>query len=339
MKERPMSPTPFGTLADGRPVQRLSLGRPGGLQVEILDYGATVHRLCAPTAAGCVETLPAYPDLEGYLAGRSYLNAAIGRYANRLAAGRFTIDGQAYQVSVNERGNTLHGGTLGFDKHVWRIAHAGPDTAVLALVSPDGDEGFPGRVTVEASFTITGSDALTIAYTATTDRPTPINLTQHFYFNLSGRPAQPILDHRLRLAGQAITVIDAELIPTGELRPVAGTPFDLRQARRVGELVDSADPQIALAHGVDHNWALDPGPAPQVELHSPESGLTLEIATDQPGMQVYSGQGLSHPFVKYGAIAFEPQGFPDAPNHPNFPSAILRPGQTYRHTSTYRFRT
>ncbi|MGC1304376.1 MAG: aldose epimerase family protein [Caulobacteraceae bacterium] len=333
-----MSLSPFGSLPDGRQVQRISLGRPDRLQVEVLDYGATVHRLCAPTANGCVETVPAYPDLAGYLAGRSYLNAAIGRYANRLAGGRFSIDGQPYQVTVNERGNTLHGGKLGFDKHVWRIVHADPERAVLAYSSADGEEGFPGKVEVEASFTLTGHDALTIAYKATTDRPTPVNLTQHFYFNLSGRAALPILDHRLRMASQAVTVVRDDLIPTGELRPVAGTAFDFREMKPVGPVVHADDPQILLAKGIDHNWVLDRGAGPQVELHSPESGLTLEITTDQPGMQVYSGQGMSHPFVKYGAIAFEPQGFPDAPNHPNFPDTILRPGQTYRHTSVYRFK-
>ncbi|WP_158917299.1 aldose epimerase family protein [Caulobacter sp. S45] len=331
-----MSVTSFGKLPDGREVQLIRLGRPGGLQVEVLDYGATVQRLCAPTKSGCVETVPTYLDLAGHLAGTGYLNAGIGRYANRLAGGRFSIDGRAYQVSVNEGGNTLHGGKIGFDKRLWRIAHADDERAVLAYTSPDGEEGFPGRLEVEASYTVS-HDALTIAYRATTDQPTPVNLTQHFYFNLSGRPSRSILDHQLRLAGEAITVVGDGLIPTGELRPVADTVFDLRRTQRVGDLVAAPDPQIVMAKGIDHNWVLDRGPEPQVELHSPESGLTLHLATDQPGMQVYSGQGMGAPFFAHAAIAFEPQGFPDAPNHPNFPDTILRPGQTYRHTSTYRF--
>jgi aldose 1-epimerase len=332
-----MTQSAFGTLPDGRTVQRISLGRPGALQVEILDYGATVHRLCAPTASGCIETIPAYGDLAGYLAGKSYLNAAIGRYANRLAGGRFSIDGHAYQVSVNEGANTLHGGKQGFDKRIWRIVSVTPDRAVLAYTSPDGEEGFPGKVEVEASFSVT-ADTLTIAYTAVADRPTPVNLTQHFYFNLSGRPAKSILDHQVRIAGDAVTPVRDDLIPTGELRPVAGTVFDLREPKRVGDVAGSSDPQILIPKGIDHNWVLNKGVGPQVELHSPESGLTLEITTDQPGMQVYSGQGMSDPFFKNAAIAFEPQNFPDAPNHPNFPDSILRPGQTYRHTTAYRFK-
>jgi aldose 1-epimerase len=330
-------PSPFGTLPDGRAVQRLSLGHPDGVQVELLDYGATVHRLCAPTSAGCVETIPTYPDLAGYLAGKSYLNAAIGRYANRLAGGRFSIDGQDYQVSVNEGANTLHGGKLGFDKRIWRVVQAGPERAVLAYASPDGEEGFPGKLEVEAVFAVS-DNALTISYTATTDKPTPVNLTQHLYFNLSGRMSQPILDHMVRVRGSEVTPVGPGLIPTGELRHVTGAVFDLREPKRVGDVVAADDPQITAVHGIDHNWVLDHGTGPQVELSSPESGLKMEISTDQRGMQVYSGQGLSSPFVKYGAIAFEPQNFPDAPNHPNFPNSILRPGETYRHTSVYRFK-
>ena len=331
-----MIPPRVERLADGREVRTLALGAPGGLQLEVMDYGATLRRLTAPAAIGPIDVTPAYPDLEGYVQGQAYLNAAIGRFANRLDHGRFTLDGQAFQVSVNEPPNTLHGGVEGFNRRIWRIVDHGPDHAMFAYASPDGEEGFPGRLEATVAFTVSG-DALTLDYAATADRPTPVNLTHHLYFNLSGRPDATILDHTLRIAGAAVTEVRADLIPTGRLRPVAGSPFDFRTNRRIGEAVAAADPLIAVAKGVDLNWALDPGAGVKVELHSPESGLTLELATDQPGMQVYSGQHLQAPFVRHGALALEPQGFPDAPNHPGFPSAILRPGRTYRHTSTYRF--
>jgi aldose 1-epimerase len=326
-------------LADGREVRTYSLGREGGLQVEVMDYGATVRRLAAPTRNGLVEVTPRYADLQDYVAGKGYLNAAIGRFANRLDHGRFTLDGDARQISINEPPNTLHGGKVGFDRRIWTLADHDPNTLRFTYRSPDGEEGFAGDLQAEAAYRVDG-DSLTVTFSATADRPTPVNLTQHFYFNLSGRPDRTILDHQVRIAADAYTVVRKDLIPTGELRPVAGTPFDFRQARAVREAVEATgDEQIAFARGVDHNYVLTPGAGPQVSLHSPDTGLTLEILTDQPGMQVYTGQGMDPPFIPHGAIAFEPQGFPDGPNHPQFPSTILRPGQTYSHTSTYRFRS
>jgi aldose 1-epimerase len=324
------------TLPDGREVHIHAIGRPDGVQVEVIDYGCIVGRICVPGPKGCIEVTPNHPDAAGYVAHRAFLDPVIGRFANRLDKGRFSIDGHDYQVDTNERTNTLHGGKDGFDTRIWRLADAGSDHVEFALTSPDGDQGFPGKLEATARYSVS-HDAMTIAYTATTDRPTPVNLTQHLYFNLSGR-VQPIMDHTLRMAADAITVVRPDLIPTGELRPVAGGLFDFRKAKRVGEVITSDDPLVTHVHGIDLNWVLEKVHGPQVEFHSPESGLTLEITTDQPGMQVYSGQGFAPPFVKYGAMAFEPQGFPDAPNHPNFPSAILRPGQTYRHTTVYRFK-
>ncbi len=328
----------FGTLADGRAVEAVRLSRPGCLVVEILSLGAIVHRLCAPGADGPIETIAGYGSLEDYAADKGYLGAIVGRCANRIGDARFDLDGECITVSANEGANCLHGGVLGFNKRLWAIETPDVDQprAVLSYVSADGEEGFPGQVRVRAHYHLTADDTFCIAYEAETDRPTPVNLSQHIYFNLSG--GGDILDHRLQIAASAITPVRGDLIPTGELLPVGETPFDLRQGRLIGEAMAEPHPQLAIPGGFDMNWALDPGPGPALTLISPKTGLRLEITTDQVGMQVYSGQTMPAPFVKFAALALEPQGFPDAVNHANFPSVILRPGQTYRHESVYRFR-
>lgn len=328
---------PFGNLQDGRAVSAIRLRHPGGLSLTLLDYGATLHSLSVPISAGQIEVLPSYPDLAGYETGKFYLNPAIGRFANRIAGGQFSIGEESFQVSCNEGANMLHGGNAGFDRRIWEIEQASAITAVLHYSSPDGEEGFPGQVEVRAEYTIASRDTLIITYSATANRPTPVNLTQHLYFNLSGRPSASILDHTLRIAGAAFLPVLEDLIPTGEIRSVDGGALDLRVARRIGDVIAGNDPQILQAGGLDFNWVLDTTAETQVELYSPESGLTLSISTDQPGMQVYSGQKLTAPFVRYGALALEPQGFPDAPNHAGFPDRILRPGQTYWSRNVYRF--
>ncbi len=328
----------FGSLPDGRAVEALRLSRPGGLVVELLSLGATVHRLCAPTASGPIEAVAGYASLEGYAADSGYLGAIVGRCANRIGDSRFSLDGETFQVSANEGANCLHGGVLGFNKRLWRMETPDPAKpyAVLTYVSADGEEGFPGEVRVRATYDLTADDTLRIEYEARTDRATPVNLSQHIYFNLSG--GGDILDHSLRISGSAITPVRGDLIPTGERMPVADTPFDLRQGRVIGEAMAEPHPQLAIPGGFDINWALDPTPGPAVTLTSPKTQLSLEIETDQVGMQVYAGQAMPAPFVRCAALALEPQGFPDAVNHPNFPSVILRPGETYRHRSLYRFR-
>ena len=354
MSDPPATLSSFGVLADGSPVRAATLAWPGGLTVEVLEFGARIRRITVPTSAGPVETVLGYDRLAQYEADTSYLGPVVGRCANRIDHARFELDGRAHHLSANEGVNTLHGGRVGFDKRLWRFEASGQDarSVTLAYTSPDGEEGFEGRVEVRATYALVAIDTLEISYEAHTDTATPVNLSQHLYFNLSGDPARDVLGHMLTVAGGAITPVRPDLIPTGERLDVSGTPFDLRVPRKLGEALAQEHPpgavanaanaqiaiaQIAIAKGFDHNWVLEPAGGPAVELHAPESGLTLTIGTDQPGMQVYSGQGLASPFVKHGAIVFEPQGFPDAVNQPSFPNVVLRPGETYRHRSTYRF--
>jgi aldose 1-epimerase len=328
----------FGVLPDGQPVEIVQLSRPGGLVVELLSLGAIVHRLSAPTRGGPINAIAGYPSLEAYAADTGYLGAIVGRCANRIGDARFVLDGETFKVSANEGANCLHGGVTGFNKRLWAIQTPNLDQprAVLTYSSPEGEEGFPGEVRVRAEYELTADDTLVIAYEAETDRATPVNLSQHIYFNLSG--GGDILDHTLQIAGSAITPVRGDLIPTGERMPVDGTPFDLRRGRVIGDALVEPHPQLAIPSGFDMNWVLDPASGPAVTLTSPKTGLSLEIETDQVGMQVYSGQSMPAPFVKHAALALEPQGFPDAVNHASFPSVILRPGEIYRHRSVYRLR-
>ncbi len=328
----------FGVTADGRTIQSAHLAWPGGLEVQLIEYGAIVHRLGFPTASGPRQAILSFDSLADYERDTKDVGACVGRFANRIAGGRFELDGREVQVSLNEPPNTLHGGKVGFNKRIWRIEAEREDgrSATLAYRSPDGEEGFPGTLEVRASFTLTAADTLQIAYEATTDAPTPINLSHHIYFNLVGDRAATILDHRLTIAADGFTPVGPGLIPTGAIAPVAGTPFDLSKGERLDDVLARSDPQLTLGDGVDLNWALVPGAEPALTLQAPD-GATMRLTTDQPGMQVYTGQALQAPFVAHGGLALEPQGFPDAVNHPGFPDAILRPGQTYRRRSLYRF--
>lgn len=320
-------PARFGTLPDGREVHVLRLGG-DGLALEVLDYGAIVRSL----RVGGTEVVLGFGAIDAYVDDRGYQGCVVGRCANRIAGGRFEIDGQAFQAEVNEGANTLHGGPVGFGRRLWGFERWDETSATLSYRSPAGEEGFPGQLDARIRFRVGGS-AVEITWMAQASRATPCNLTHHLYFNLSGDPATPALDHALEIEADAITPVGADLIPTGALMPVEDTPFDLRQARPIGEIVVQDDPQIGLAGGIDHNWALSGG----ARLSCPRTGLAMTLTTDQPGLQVYSGQGLTAPFAAHGGIALEPQGFPDAPNHPAFPGVILRPGQTYRRRAVYRF--
>jgi len=331
---------PFGVLADGRPVRAATLAWEGGLAVEILEYGAAVRRLCVPLAGGgAVEAVLGFADPVGYERDAGYQGVVVGRCANRIADAAFVIDGRRHTVSANEGPNCLHGGASGFSKRLWRFEEVGEDgrSAVLIHASPDGEEGFPGAVAAKVRFTLTAPNVFEVVWEAVTDRPTPINLTQHLYFNLSGDPCGDILDHTLQIRADAVTPVRPDLIPTGELLPVAGTPFDLRRPRRLRDILAQAHPQLAIPGGYDHNWVLSAGAGPALALHSPETDLSLFVDTDQPGVQVYSGQGLKPPFAAFGGLALEPQNFPDAVNQPGFPEAVLRPGRLYRRWAAYRF--
>ena len=331
---------PFGLTADGRTVHLAHLSWPGGLEVGVLDYGAILHRLRFPAAQGMRDAILSYATLADYERDSAYIGAGVGRVANRIAGGRFPLDGRELQVSVNEPPNTLHGGKVGFNKRLWRFEEVAADGRSLRLVyaSPDGEEGFPGAATAEVRLALVAADTLEIGYGATVSAPGPLALTHHLYFNLSGRPGSTILDHQLAISAAAYTPVGLWQIPTGEIASVAGTPLDFREGRRIGPVLDHADPQLALGGGgLDLNWVLDRGADPALALTGPD-GARLELTTDQPGVQVYSGQKLQAPFVRHGALAVEPQDFPDAVNQPGFPPVILRPGETYRRTSRYRLR-
>ena len=347
--------TTFGTLADGTRIEAITLGNAAGVSARILTYGATLQALVAPDRAGDrADVLLGYDDLQSFVDHPNYYGSTVGRYANRIARGRFTLDGQAYRLAVNNGANALHGGARGFDKAVWRILDATPGGGTagvtLGYTSPDGEEGYPGRLDVTATYTLDEAGALGIEYRAATDRPTIVNLTNHAYFNLGGEGAPGgILAHRLTIPANAYTPVDATLIPTGELRPVDGTVFDFRAGRTVGDGVrDGREPQMVYGRGYDHNFALNGGataePKLAARLEDPASGRVLEVLSTEPGVQFYSGNFLDgtvagkrgHLYRMGDAIVLEPQKFPDSPNQPTFPSARVEPGTPYRHKMVFR---
>lgn len=349
MSNRASAPRPpaslFGHCADGTPVWRLPLRSPE-LHVDLITYGATLQSIRAPDRDGSFGHVTlGFETLEGYLAGADYLGGTIGRYANRIGNARFALDGYEHRLEANNGAHCLHGGPSGFDKQVWEIFAYEPEEArcTLRLESPDGDAGFPGRLDVSVIFSIV-RDVLTIDYEATCDAPTVINVTNHSYFNLAG--GGDIRDHQLTLIAPAFTPVDQTLIPTGELRDVAGSRFDFRTGARIGEMIDLADPQLAIAGGFDHNFVLAPGQT-AARLYDPRSGRALEITTTEPGIQFYSGNfldgsGRGHGgFIhdRYTGLCLETQRFPNSPNQPGFPSAELQPGEVYRSRTRYRFTT
>ncbi|MDA5142692.1 galactose mutarotase [Streptomyces sp. AD681] len=316
----------FGTLSDGTPVHRWTLER-SGVRVRVLSYGGIVQSAEVPDRDGHpADVVLGFADLDGYVAHpEPYFGALVGRYANRIAGGRFPLDGRTYALAPNEGPNTLHGGARGFDKRVWDVA-AVEEGVRLSRVSPHGEEGFPGRLEMSVTYTLDGSGALRIVYEAVTDAPTVLNPTNHSYFNLSGSGHAG--GHELRLAASRITPVDAGLIPTGGLDDVTDTRFDFRRARKVGS-------------GYDHNFVLDKGvtgTAEEVaELYDPASGRVLTVATTEPGLQLYTADHLGEPFAPGDGIALETQHFPDSPNRPGFPSTVLRPGEVFRSETVYGF--
>ncbi|MDG9717129.1 galactose mutarotase [Streptomyces sp. DH24] len=318
----------FGTLPDGSPVHRWTLER-AGVRVRVLSYGGIVQGLEVPDRDGrAADVVLGFDDLAGYVAcPEPYFGALIGRYANRIAGGRFPLDGRTYALARNDGPNSLHGGERGFDKRVWDVTEVEHGLR-LTRVSPHGEEGFPGRLAVTATYTLDESGALRFAYEAVTDALTVVNLTHHGYFNLAGARAGDAGGHELRLAAARFTPVDADLIPTGVLQDVAGTRFDFRQPRKTGA-------------GYDHNFVLDKGvtasPVEVAELHDPASGRVLTVSTTEPGLQLYTGDYLGEPFAPGDGIALETQHFPDSPNRPEFPSTVLRPGEVYRSETVYAF--
>ncbi len=342
----------FGTMPDGTPVDAVTLVNKGGAAARLIGLGASLQALWMPDRHGTLaDIVLGHDDLATYLANRAFLGATVGRYANRIAGGRFELDGHSFQTPCNDGPNCLHGGLKGLDLVPWTLTSHSTSDAIFTCRSPDGDEGFPGNLGITSRYHLGDDNVLTVEITATTDAPTVVNLTNHAYFNLGGAvTGGDILGHELTLAAGRYTPVDANLIPTGELREVAGSPFDFRTPHTIGARIrDVGEAQLVLARGYDHNFVLDAGggaePAFAARVADPVSGRTLELSTTEPGLQFYSGNFLTGTLPGKGgrlyrqsdALCLEPQKFPDSPNQPRFPTARLEPGQTYRHVSSYRF--
>jgi aldose 1-epimerase len=344
----------FGELADGTVVHRYTLTNNHGMTVRVLTYGGILQSIEVPDRDGRPANVAlGFVTLDAYVRhNRPYFGAAIGRYANRIADGTFTLDGTVYRLPINNPPNSLHGGTHGFDKQVWRATPDPSDGLGVRLTheSPDGEMGYPGTLTAEVHYSVNAGNELQIDYRATTDAPTVVNLTNHSYFNLAGEAAGSITGHLLQLQADRYTPVDATQIPTGELAPVAGTPFDFRTPHAIGERIADDHEQLRFGQGYDHNFVLDRPPSSSelllaARVADPGSGRTLEVYTREPGIQFYSGNQLDGTLVgtggrayrRHAGFALETQHFPDAPNQPQFPSTVLRPGQVYQTTTTYRF--
>ena len=339
---------PYGKMPDGTPVEIYTLSD-GAYEAQIATYGGVLVSFKSPDRNGKVsDVVLGFDNLDGYVANfngpaDAFFGAIIGRYANRIAKGSFTLDGKRYSLPRNNGENTLHGGPHGFNNVVWK-GRAIPGGVELTYLSKDGEEGFPGNLSAMVRYTLEKGE-LRIEYSATTDKDTVVNLTNHAYFNLGG--SGDILNHQLTLRASRFTPVDAGLIPTGEFKPVEGTPFDFRKATAVGARTNVNDEQLHLGHGYDHNWVLDSGGkkfAEAAEVYDPVSGRVLTVLTDQPGIQFYSGNFLDGsikgkggmPYQLHAALCLETQHFPDSPNHPNFPSTELKPGQRYHTVTIYR---
>ena len=343
---------PYGKTSEGREVELHTLTNASGASVSISSFGGTVVSLRVPDRKGKPgDVVLGFPEFQDYETNSPYFGCLIGRYGNRIAKGRFQLDGHAYRLATNNNGQSLHGGWRGFDKVIWeaksKMTSSGP-SLILKYTSPDGEEGYPGTLKVTATYILTDRNELKLVYRAVTDRPTIINLTQHNYFNLSGEGNGTILDHQVTLKASRYTPVDRHLIPTGVLRSVKGTPFDFLKPHIIGDRIDQSDPQLKFSGGYDHNWVADKPPGRVgllATVKDPKSGRMLKVLSDQPGVQFYTGNFLDgkllghsgRPYLKRGGFCLEPQHFPDSPNHPGFPSVVLRPGQLYKNTIIYRF--
>lgn len=345
----------FGKLPDGRQADLYILRNKNGMEVDITNYGADIVRIKVPDRQGKVEDVAlGYDNLEGYIHDKAYFGATVGRYANRIAHGSFKLHGRVYTLPKNDGDNTLHGGTSGFNKRLWKAEDVStPEAAAVQMsyLSKDGDQGFPGNLSVNVRFTLADDNRLKIEYAATTDKNTVVNLTNHSYFNLAGQGKGDILGQELTLHASRFTPINANLIPTGQIASVKGTPLDFTRPTAIGKRINDDYEQLKLAHGYDHNFVLDGNPMRKMALaaraYDPGSGRVLQIWTTQPGIQFYSGNFLDGTVagkggVKYGrrsAFALETQHFPDSPNQPKFPTTELKAGRWFRSTTIYKFST
>ena len=359
---------PWGVTPGGDSVKLYTLRNTNGMTVRVSDLGGIVTEVLVPDRNGnLVDVVLGYDSLAAYVEGSAYLGAIVGRYANRIARGRFELDGATYELATNNGENHLHGGVQGFDRVLWDaftvqsgpipgspydVPGAGRASLILSHVSENGEEGYPGSLDAEVTITLTNGNELKFGYEATSDAPTVVNLTHHGYWNLAGHDSGSILDHELELRASRYTPVDAGLIPTGEFRHVEGTPFDFRTPTRIGERIDAGEEQLRIAGGYDHNFVLDDWTGDgalrlAARLRDPNSGLALEVLTTEPGLQLYSGNFLDGSDVGKGGadyghrtgLCLETQHFPDSPNRPEFPSTALRPGEMYESETVYRIRT
>jgi aldose 1-epimerase len=343
---------PFGT-RDGRPVNLYTLTNSHGVEIHAMNYGGIILSIRVPDRKGQIaDVVLGHDTLEGYIPNPPYIGAIVGRYANRVANGTFTLDGKTYTLPKNDGPNTLHGGVARtFDKVVWDGEPLKGKTGVaFTYLSKDGEEGFPGNLTVKVTYTLTDGDELVIDYEATTDKATPINLSQHSYFNLAGEGNGEILNHEVMINADRFTPVDKNLIPTGELRPVKGTPLDFTTSTKIGARIDDTYDQLVLGHGYDHNFVINrkgDGLTLAARVHEPTSGRVLEVSTTQPGVQFYTGNFLDgtvtgkqgHVYKRRYGFCLETQHFPDSPNHPDFPTTILKPGETFHSQTVFKFST
>lgn len=345
---------PYGTMPDGTQVEQFTLTNAKGMQLRAISYGGIVTHLLAPDRDGKLgDVVLGYDSLEGYLKDTAHHGAIVGRYANRIGKAQFKLDGRTYKLAANDGPNTLHGGVKGFDHYVWNAQpfdKPGEVGIVFTHTSPDGDEGFPGALSVRVTYTLTDANEFDVEYTATTDKPTVVNLTQHSYFNLAGEGSGDVLGHELQINAERYTPVDATLIPIGELASVEGTPLDFRTRTAIGTRIESDHPQMKLGHGYDHNFVVDRSNDGDLTLaarvEEPKTGRVLEVHTTEPGMQLYTGNFLDgtpgksgHAYQRRHAFCLETQHFPDSPNKPAFPSTTLQPGEEFHSHTVYRFST
>ncbi|MDR3707121.1 MAG: galactose mutarotase [Capsulimonadaceae bacterium] len=345
---------PWGSTADGKPVTLYTLVNNHGIKATITNYGGIITSLVIPDKHGKLsDVVLGYDNVEGYIKNSPYFGAIVGRYGNRIAKGHFALDGKTYTLATNDGPNSLHGGKVGFDKVIWTAApgKSGKEASLtLTYVSKDGEEGYPGNLSVTVIYTLTNDNALRIDYASSTDKDTVANLTNHSYWNLAG-PGNTILDHVVQIHASHYTPVDKTLIPTGEIAPVAGTPLDFRVPVAIGSRIEEKNQQLIYGIGYDHNWVLDRKKAGDLELAAriseKTSGRILDVWTTEPGLQFYTGNFLDgtitgkdgNVYKHRSALALETQHFPDSPNHPNFPSTELKPGKIYRSTTVFKFRT
>ncbi len=348
-----MKKQPFGKTPDGKEITLYTLTNKNGMEVTIANFGGVVVSLKPPDRSGkFADVVLGYDSLDGYLTNPSYFGAIIGRYANRIAHGKFTLDGKVYTLAINNGENSLHGGTIGFNKKVWTardISTENAPTLELKYVSTDGEEGYPGTLSVRVVYTLTAQNELKIEYSATTDKDTVLNLTNHSYFNLAGQGSGDILGHMLTIHSGKFTPVDAGLIPTGELRAVQGTPFDFTKSTGIGERIGQNEEQLKVANGYDHNWVVNHAKPGDISLaaqvYEPKGGRVLEVWTDQPGIQFYTGNfldGTIHgkggiPYGQRTGFCLETQHYPDSPNHAEFPTTLLKPGSRFHSTTIFKF--